>query len=723
MPIKLANNAVTTIRSSISSSDTGIALAVGSGNKFPSLGTGDYFYATLSDTNGNFEIVRATARSGDSLVVVRAQEGTAAFGFAANSRIELRVTAQSVIDALSTATNYQGASAANPTTRLDGLPLVAGDFYFNTVDNQVRFYNGSAWVPLATSALKRDDFTGNGTDTTFTLSLSPSTEDNTQVYINGVYQEKSGYSVSGTSLVFLVAPPAGSTIEVITIENVGIPSADLVGYQPAGTGAVGTDVQAKLRETVSVKDFGAKGDGVTDDTVAFNNAKATGKLLWVPLSTGAYTFSAPVTNDQAAFFPEPTLSWKDFTDSGKLSWLRGFYSDGVNSANVWRFRDRVMVGDAADYSGNRLGANDYGNTWVIDKGASYLVKNATMAVAAPELDELGVRRYGLVGFSKSMGVGAITVNDGASTFARGLYAEGFHETTVGGATVGIEIQMGNYTNRFPVANSYTLANVETSALFIGAESGAGYTVGDGDTPITPATQPCGAAIDISGGSLGADYQKWVAGIVFRNGGLYRDVNDFAVAMSLAQKHQISWYANTTTVGASIWSEVTVGTGAVGLKFADNKAQFLGVNNRLALEIADDIVGAGAVNYPVVKNSRTGLPVSFGAFGTDTNVSVDIFSKAQGVIRLMSHGGIGENLRITPPVNAPTDYLTVQGSAGGGVATIGVAGASADIDINIATKGVGLVRFGAFTSNADAPVNGYITIRDAGGTLRKLATIA
>ena len=42
----------------------------------------------------------------------------------------------------------------------------------------------------------------------------------------------------------------------------------LVGYLPAGTGAVATNVQSKLREFVSVKDFGAVGDGVTDDSNA-----------------------------------------------------------------------------------------------------------------------------------------------------------------------------------------------------------------------------------------------------------------------------------------------------------------------------------------------------------------------------------------------------------------------------------------------------------------------
>lgn len=75
------------------------------------------------------------------------------------------------------------------------------------------------------------------------------------------------------------------TVDNITPEG----DASLVTYLPAGAGAVVTTVQAKLRESVSVKDFGAVGDGVTDDTAALQAAityiKANGGTLLVPAGT------------------------------------------------------------------------------------------------------------------------------------------------------------------------------------------------------------------------------------------------------------------------------------------------------------------------------------------------------------------------------------------------------------------------------------------------------
>jgi len=60
-----------------------------------------------------------------------------------------------------------------------------------------------------------NNFTGTGSQTSFTLTAAPSDENNTQVYINGVYQQKNTYSlVSSNILTFSAAPPVTSTIEV-----------------------------------------------------------------------------------------------------------------------------------------------------------------------------------------------------------------------------------------------------------------------------------------------------------------------------------------------------------------------------------------------------------------------------------------------------------------------------------------------------------------------------
>jgi hypothetical protein len=65
------------------------------------------------------------------------------------------------------------------------------------------------------AAFQVQNFTGTGSQTVFTLSESSLGENYTFVYINGVYQNKNTYTVSGTTLTFSEAPPYTSLIEVM----------------------------------------------------------------------------------------------------------------------------------------------------------------------------------------------------------------------------------------------------------------------------------------------------------------------------------------------------------------------------------------------------------------------------------------------------------------------------------------------------------------------------
>jgi hypothetical protein len=77
-----------------------------------------------------------------------------------------------------------------------------------TYDNLTGINDTSSFTPLIYNA------SGNGAQVNFSLATAPTSENTTNVYINGVYQQKNTYSVAGVTVTFSTAPPLTSTIEI-----------------------------------------------------------------------------------------------------------------------------------------------------------------------------------------------------------------------------------------------------------------------------------------------------------------------------------------------------------------------------------------------------------------------------------------------------------------------------------------------------------------------------
>jgi hypothetical protein len=75
------------------------------------------------------------------------------------------------------------------------------------------------------NAITLNSFTGNGVQTNFTLSVNPQNENYTSINIGGVSQLKTGYSLSGNTIIFSEAPAAGASIEVTTTSVTDLGSA------------------------------------------------------------------------------------------------------------------------------------------------------------------------------------------------------------------------------------------------------------------------------------------------------------------------------------------------------------------------------------------------------------------------------------------------------------------------------------------------------------------
>jgi len=293
------NNAATYLAFGITNTATTMQVSANAGNLFPNPTGGDYFYVSLISLSGPIiEIVKCTARSGDIFTIERGQEGTSPLYWNMGDNVQLRITAA-------------------------GMNYIAG---------------------AAVQSTEEQVFTATQGQTVFTLTnfdYAPGTN-NLAVFVNGSKQVY-GVNYSETSVntvTFNSGLNAGDVVEFLVGISVasGTLYANEINYNEGGVNAVTNTVQSKLQESISVKDFGAKGDGTTDDSTAIQNALnaiSTGGALFFP--TGTYKYGTQLTATISAsatgvyiYGEDATLNYTGTTTSG----YDAFTIQTANNANA-----------------------------------------------------------------------------------------------------------------------------------------------------------------------------------------------------------------------------------------------------------------------------------------------------------------------------------------------------------------------------------------------------
>lgn len=423
------------------------------------------------------------------------------------------------------------------------------------------------------------------------------------------------------------------------------------------SGIVLYDATAALPMIASVDQFGAVGNGVTDDAAAFDDAGNSAALVYIPKPATGYTFSTPTTNTNASFWPDPTTTWDNLTDGGVFNWGR---TTGNGDSAIWRFADRVYVGSAAyQFAGNSF-SSDGGNSWMSDKNTApaYLAINANLLSIAHQSP------YAIVGAARSsdhinngntaIGFGSAVKNDVTSGNAWAYIAEIQHET---GANIsfGMEIGAKHKSSTNPTAVAPYVAGGGVMGLWF---------AGGGDNRFGgAATYPANAAMVVLNNSQSGLSAGWKKGLVFKSDALEGTDGSVgstttAIAIDMARRHAIRWSEPTNnSTGAQISSAVTANAYAVQILFKDSEIDFV------------DRTGAVFVYF----------------------------------------------------INGGDDAPSLRSSTG--QARYEASGTSTNIDVYLVPKGTGVVKFGTHSALAGETVSGYITIKDANGTTRKLAVVS
>lgn len=658
---------------------------------------------------------------------------------------------------------------AGATSLILPTPAPLGLLGWNAAGNGFETYTPDAFVTSATAGVTHQyAVTAGQSEIPIPQVIAPFGVSG--LFYNGIFQDPSGYSVASGKIAFSEPLPAPGTVSVMTaFKSSDSPvDSDQLFFTGTRTGVVTRAIRAKLDDIVSVKDFGATGDGSTNDAAAIQLAINSGaKTLTFP--AGVYMLGAelkPRSNQAWVGSPRGTTLKLNAGAATNLN-VAAHNQDGLDgSLDNFSASDIVFDANGKDAGFVIFGCSEVRFTdCVFQNGGTYglaFQARPGYTITLPQ-DRIDLTRCLFLnnGSDDPPGFDGLDIKWCTNTTLTACEARGNTDVGInirgrnvrllgcsasGNRTCGILLQSNDSTENSYIQVSGGHADGTTAGPGLEIQ-GAGGLNTYADVSGFQSYGNVGSGVRISGlgkviGSItglqsrgntldGLEITGDYVGNLVVSGGLLMGngrcgfqtagKNTVLSDVSILSNTGSGYKENTGADNNFVMPTCVISGNAVNMAArvgSEVDAGFMSARSDAVLRLFPGL-SAGLE----LSRAGDGTFAAMAAVGVAASVDMKLLTKGSGDVSLWNQGGARQLAVFREAGSTIVNYPDFVASIAGSPVAFYASGSDTDIDIAINPKGAGKVRFGGLSASADVPITGYITIKDSGGTARKLAVIA